>query len=38
VTDDALVPNPVRDKLHPPFVVNRIKRLNTLIPLSTTRR
>src|SRR5262249_20561804 len=24
VTDDALVPNPVPDKLHQPFVVNRI--------------
>src|SRR5262245_49543066 len=38
VTDNALVPNPVLDKLHQPFVVNRIVRSCMLMPPSRTRK
>jgi hypothetical protein len=36
VTHDALVPHPVLDKFHQPYVVNRIEGFDNLLPLSTT--
>ena len=36
VAHDALVPNPMRDALHQPCVVNRVKGFDNLLPLSTT--
>src|SRR5262249_45728836 len=38
VAHDALVPTPVRDALPQPGMVNRLKRPNIFIPLSTTHR